>query len=128
MANGSAEDEWLRYIFHFNSGLNARFDPDLLKCASQRESVDDCGKHSHVIRRGTVHTAIRRRKTAPDVAAADHYGYFHTQIAHLFHAFGDLAHDWRRDIVAPAVLLHCFAAQLEHDAFIDWCFWFHGGG
>jgi hypothetical protein len=34
----------------------------------------------------------------------------------------------RRNIVAPATLLDGFAAQLEDDAFIDWCFWFHGGG
>src|SRR4029077_13344405 len=82
----------------------------------------------HVIRCRPVHTAVRRRKTAPDVASADHYGDFHAQIAYLFHAFGDFAHDRGRDIVARAVLMHSFAAHLEHDAFIDWRFWFHGGG
>ena len=46
-------------------------------------------------------------------------------IAHFFHALGDRAHDGRRNIVAPTVLIHCFAAQLEHDAFINWCFCLH---
>src|SRR5262249_20578880 len=50
MPNGAAEDEWLGYIVHLNRGLDAGLDSHLLQRASQRESIDDCGKHSHVIR------------------------------------------------------------------------------
>src|SRR5262249_5728398 len=121
MSNSATEDERLGYIIHLNRGLDAGLDSDLLQRASQRGSIDDCGKHSHVIRGRTIHAAIRGRKSAPDVAAADHYSHFHAQIPHLFYAFGDLTHDGGRDVVAAAVL-HRFAAQLEHDAFVDWCF------
>jgi hypothetical protein len=67
----------------------------------------------------------RSRKSAPDVAAADHDRDFHAQMAHFLDALGDFAHHRRRNIVAPGVLLHCFATQLEHDAFIDWRFCLH---
>src|SRR5215469_10730687 len=125
MSNSAPEDEWLGHVIHLNRGLDAGLDSHLLQRASQRESIDDCGKHSHVIRGRTIHASIGRRKSAPDIAAADHYSHFHAQIPHLFYAFGDLTHDGGRDIVAAAVLLHRFAAELEHDPFIDWCVCLH---
>src|SRR5262249_20936157 len=120
MPNGAAEDEWLRHVFHFNRGLDASLDTDLLQCAAQREGINYCGKHPHVIRRGTIHAAIRGRKAAPDVAASDYDGHLHAKIAHLLDALGDLANYRRRNIVASPTLLDSFAAELKHDPFIDW--------
>src|ERR671925_412856 len=80
MANGAAEDEWLGHIFHFYRCLNTGCHTDLLECAPQRESIDDCGKHTHVIRRGPIHATIRGRQAAPDVAAANYHCHLHAEI------------------------------------------------
>ena len=110
MANSAAEDKWLGYVFHFNGCLNTGLDADLLERAPQRESVDHGSKHPHVIRRGAIHPAIRRRKTAPDISAADHHCHLDAEIAHLFDAFGNIAYHRRRNVVATAALLDGFAA------------------
>ena len=116
MPNGAAEDERLGHIFHFNRGLDAGFDANLLECASQCECIYHRSQHPHVVRRGTIHAAIGGRKTAPNVAAADHDCDFHAQIAHVLDAFGDVPDDRWRNVVASATLLHGFATQLEYDS------------
>ena len=128
MANGAAEDERLGDILHFDRGLNTGLDADLLECAPQRESIDHSSKHPHVIRRGAIHAAIRRRKTAPDIATTNHDCHLDAEISHLLNALGNITHYRRRNIIAPPTLLDRFAAELEHDPFIDWRFGFHSDG
>ena len=69
--NGPAQDEGFGNILHFDRGLDARDDTALLELALQRETVDHGGEHSHVVRRGAIHSAMTGRESAPDVAAAD---------------------------------------------------------
>jgi len=47
------------------------------------------------------------------------------QIAHLFHAFGDLGTTGGEILSRPRAAALLRRSTL-HDAFIDWCFWFHG--
>src|SRR5262245_35295803 len=126
MANGAPEDERLGHIPHVDSSLHTRFDPHVVECAAQRKRVDYCGQHSHVIGGRTVHSPVRGRNTAPDVTTADHNRHLHIEVAHLFYALGDVTHYSERNVIPGAALLHCFAAQLQHHALINWRFCFHG--
>src|SRR5207248_11612997 len=72
-----------------------------------------------------IHAAISCGEAAPDVTAADHYRDLHPKVAHIFDAFGNLAHDRRRDIVPCATLSQRFAAQFEDNTFVSWRFRFH---
>src|ERR1051326_2449904 len=58
MPNGAPEDERFGHISHIDGGLHAGLDTHLVECAAQRERVDNCGKHAHIIGGGTVHPAM----------------------------------------------------------------------
>ena len=70
MADGSAKDERLRDVLHFNRGLDADWNSALLELALQSEAVDDGGEHAHVIGGRAIHSAVTGGKAAPDIAAA----------------------------------------------------------
>ena len=127
MANGAPENERLGHVFHFDRGLHARLHAELLERAFQRHAVDHRREHAHVIRGRAIHPAIGRRQSAPDISAADHHRNLHSQIVHFLDALRDLAHNRRRNVVAPAAFLQRLAAQFEHDAFVSGRFRFHSG-
>ena len=89
------------------------------------KGIDDGCQHAHVIRSRAVHAPLRCRQTAPNVSATNYDRYLDIQVAHFLDTLSDLAHDCCRDVFAPAALLHCLAAQFQHDAFIDRCFGLH---
>ena len=62
MPNGAAQDERLGHIFHFDRGLHARFDADLIERALQREAVDHGREHAHVISGRAIHAAMDCRR------------------------------------------------------------------
>src|SRR4029453_8899161 len=72
-----------------------------------------------------VHYSMRRRDAAPNISSAKYDRHLDTEIANIPYPFGDFTHDTQRNILASTALLECFAAQLEHNAFISWRFRLH---
>ena len=110
MTNGAAKNERLGHIFHFDGCLHPGLDADLRQSAAQCQRVDHGGKHSHVIRRRSIHATMRCRETTPDISSANYDRHLDTEIADLLYAFGNFAHNRHRDIVPGATLLERFAA------------------
>ena len=69
-----------------------------------------------------------RGQAAPDIPATDHNRSLDPERLHFPDPLGDLAHDLRRDVFLCAAFTQRFAAQLEHDAFVNgrWSFTLHG--
>ena len=129
MPDGAAEDERLGHVFHFDGGLDASFDADLVERALQGETVDDGREHAHVIRGRAIHPAMAGGQSAPDIAAADDDRSLDAERLHFLDALSDFAHDLRRDVFARAAFAESFAAQFEDDAFVNgrWSFARMGG-
>ena len=76
MSDRAAADKHFRNLTHFDRGLNACMDVDLLESVLQGKGVDDGAEHPHVVCGYAVESLCAGRKTSKDVAAADHDGDF----------------------------------------------------
>src|SRR5258707_7383612 len=76
-------DERLGHLMHFNGALHTREDAFLLERTLQRQRIDHCGQHAHVIARSAVDFKTLLPSAAADISAAHHDGDFHAQRVHV---------------------------------------------
>ena len=67
VAGGSADDERLGEVLHFDGGLHADFDAEFLEGGHEGEAVDDGREHAHVVSLRTIHASASASHAAPDM-------------------------------------------------------------
>ena len=82
----------------------------------QREAIDHGRKHPHVIGGRSLHAAMTRRESAPDIAAADHDRHLHSHGHHFFDLAAKAIHDFRGNVIRAPRRFQGFTAQFENDA------------
>ena len=115
--DGAAPDVGLRNLRHLDRRHRPRGDAGPLEGVLQREGVDDGRQHAHVVARRPVEATLGRRKSAEDVASADHQRDLHAHLVHALDLRGDGLDDLEVDAVIPLAAKR-FTAQLEQDAVV----------
>ena len=118
-ANGASPDERLRYLIHLSRGLHPSVDFLFFQRILQSESIDDGGKHPHVIGGNAVHISRLICNSAKKIPSAHHNGQLY---AHLINVC-----QFRRDLVNPR-RVHAktliggqsFAGDLQQNALKGW--------
>ena len=69
VADGAATDVGLGDLAHLDGAHDTAVHPVALEAVLERERVNDCGEHAHVVALRTVHAGSRTLKAAEDVPA-----------------------------------------------------------
>src|SRR5215213_4632925 len=89
VADGPAANERLGDFVHLDGGHHAGKDVLFFEGILQGKGVHNGGEHAHVIGRGAIHPAGRKRDSAKDVSSPDDYGDFNLQVANVLDLFRD---------------------------------------
>src|SRR5258706_14596981 len=93
MPDRTPTDEHLRNLAHFDSGLDARIDLDLFQSILQRQSIDDCCEHTHVIRRNAVESLRACSQSAENISAPNYDSHLHAELVDVLDFGGHAADD-----------------------------------
>ncbi len=89
MPRGAPANERLGDLLHLDRAQQARVATLLFERVLQREAVDHRRQHAHVVGGGAVDRQGLLARAAENIAAADHDGDLHAEVAHFFHFMSD---------------------------------------
>ncbi len=118
MSHRTASDEGLCDLVHADCGLESRRYPERLQRILKRKTIDDRGKHSHVIAGHLVDAHALCLHTTIDVSATEDNAHLYAKVASFLNVLCERA----QSIGIDAILLlthERFAAKLEQDALVE---------
>src|SRR5580658_102332 len=116
MTDSAAPDEGLGHLLHLNRRLHASVDILLFQRILQRQRIDHCGQHTHVIGGDAVHIASLICHATKEVAATHHDRKLHSQRVHVGQFRRNLV-DASRIHTKALISSQGFSRKLEQNAF-----------
>src|ERR1051325_3934699 len=110
MPYGTAENERLGHIFHFDCAWKPSVDVELFERAFECHAVDHSREHPHIICGGPIHAAAGSGEAAPNITATNDDRDLNAERLNLFDPLGDFAHHFERNVLARSAFLERFAA------------------
>src|SRR4030095_8673454 len=95
--DGTASDKHFGHLAHLNRRLNPSMNFQLLQGILERQGIDDCAEHAHMICRNAIKSLRAGREASKDIASADNDGDFDTQRMDIPDFAGDSVDDIRID-------------------------------
>ena len=83
MPDRAPPDERLSHLVHLDRRLHAGVHALLLQRILQRQRVDHCGQHAHVIGGDAVHVLGLLGHAAEEIPAAHHDRDLHAELVHV---------------------------------------------
>lgn len=115
VAHGATPDKGFSDALDGDRGLDSCGDAKRFEGRLKGHSVDDGGKHTHVIGSSTFHAFMAGGEASPDISATHDDGEFHAHGVYVFDLLGDLGHDLRRNGFQAARFLKGFSADFEYN-------------
>ena len=115
MADGPTADEGLGNLGHGDGAQHPGVHPELFKGVLEREGVDHCRQHAHVIAGGPLDALLAALESAKDVSAAHHDHHLDLQFLDLLDLAGHVVNGLGID-AKPGLPAQRFTAEFQQDA------------